>query len=84
MRPYYKKPYKELLFGGRMGRAMRRLCLFLIMLCMFGISANLKKLDLHQQRRDAMEHLLLLRSAEVSLEIPLAGNITWGDMLGKD
>lgn len=58
--------------------------MFLIMLCMFGISANLKMLDLHQQRWDAKEHLFLLRSAEVILEIPFAGNMKWGDMLGKD
>lgn len=51
---------------------------------MFGISANLKLLDLHQQRRDAMEHLLLLKSAEIVLKLPLAENATWGDMLGKD
>lgn len=63
---------------------MRRLILFLIMICMFGISANLKLLDLHQQRRDAMEHLLLLKSAEIVLKLPLVENATWGDMLGKD
>lgn len=62
---------------------MRRLLLFLIMLCLFVISANLKLLDLHQQRRDAIENLHLLRSAEASLEIPIAGNITWENMLGK-
>ena len=62
---------------------MRRLLLFLIMMCMFMISAEFKKLDLHQQQRDAMESFHMLRSAEVVLEIPLTGNMSWKDMLDK-
>lgn len=62
---------------------MKRILLFLIMMCMFMISAELKKLDLHQQRCDAMESMNLLRSAEIALDIPLTGIMTWKDMLGK-
>ena len=63
---------------------MKRLLLFLIMMCMFMISAELKKLDLHQQRLDAVERFHLLRSSEVVLEIPLSGNMSWKDMLGRE
>ena len=48
------------------------------------ISAEIKKLDLHQQRRDAMQSFHMLRSAEVVLEIPLTGNMSWKDMLDKN
>ena len=62
---------------------MRRFLLFLLMMCMFMISAELKKRALHQQRREAKEHLNMLHSAEVALEIPLMGNMSWEDLLEK-
>lgn len=62
---------------------MRRLILFLIMIFMFAISARLERMNLMQQRWDAKERLYMLRSAEVALEMPLAGNMTWTDMLGR-
>ena len=62
---------------------MRRLCRLLIIACMLYVSGRIILLDLHQQRRDAMESFHLLRSAEVVLEIPLTGNMTWKDILGK-
>lgn len=60
---------------------MRRKLLFLIILCMFAISARLELLNLHQQRIDANEHFHLLRSAEIALKTPLTGTLTWEDML---
>ena len=50
---------------------MRRLLLFLIMLCLFAISARLELLNIHQQHRVKMEGVHLLRSAAITLEIPL-------------
>lgn len=47
---------------------MRRL-LFLMMLCLFGISCELMKLDLHQQKLDAKECEHMMRAAEVILHI---------------
>ena len=47
---------------------MRRL-LFLLMLCLFGISCELAKLDLHQQKLDAREYEHMMRATEVVMHI---------------
>lgn len=62
---------------------MRRLILFLIVICMFAISARLERLNLLQQRYEAMERFYMLRSIEIALEVPLVGSMTWKDMLNR-
>ena len=62
---------------------MRRICRWLIIAYMLHVSGRIILLDLHQQRINAMERLHLLRSAEIVLEIPLTGNMTWKDMMGR-
>ena len=47
---------------------MRKL-LFLLMLCLFGISCELAKLDLQQHKLDAKEFEHMTRASEVVLQI---------------
>lgn len=61
---------------------MRKL-MFLLLMCLLAISARFERMKLLQLRWDAMEQLHILRSAEVALEIPLTGHMTWEDMLDK-
>lgn len=62
---------------------MKRVLLILFVMFLLAGSAKLERLKTLQQRQDAMERLYMLRSTEVALEIPLAGNMTWKDMLGR-
>ena len=48
--------------------SMRKL-LFILMLCLFGISCELAKLDLQQQKLDAKELEHMARASEVVLQI---------------
>lgn len=61
---------------------MRKIILLLI-ICLFIIGAKIELLNLHQHRSDAKESLNLLQSAGVTLEIPIAANMTWKDMLRR-
>ena len=61
---------------------MKRMALLLV-ICMVVLSVRIQRLNLHQLRRDAIESFNLLRSAEVALDIPLTGNMTWEDLLGN-
>jgi len=56
---------------------MRRLFLFLIIMCMFVTSAKLKLLNLKQELLDAKEKFYMLHSATIPLEIPLTGDVSW-------
>ena len=52
-----------------MGNTMKRLLLFMIMLLLFEISARLELINLSQQRIDTKEHVHLMNSSAVALEI---------------
>lgn len=56
---------------------MRRLILFLLMLCMFATSARLELLNLKQERLAAKDRHYMLHSASISLGIPLSGEAFW-------
>ena len=61
---------------------MKRL-MILFVICMLAIIARVERMNLLQQRQDAIEQLYMLRSAEIVLGVPLAGNATWKDMLER-
>lgn len=54
---------------------MKRLMMFLIMLCMFVSAARIELLNLKQQRIDIKEKNYMLQSASITLGLPLSGGI---------
>lgn len=63
---------------------MKRHLAVLIFACLIAICVRLERLNLLQDRYEAEEKLHLLRSAAIALEIPLSGNLPWGDMLWNE